>query len=288
MIIDCHSHIWPSVGRLGRAEGFSCLVGDGEGSASTDGHWASCQPANGVCVLGFVSNHLNAEISNDSIGEYVAGHSGRMVGFAGIDPTSGDCLDDVRKFHDDSAFAGLTLSPACQGIHPCDTRVMRVYELAEELGMPIYVLQGEKLPSEAVLPYAEPALLDEVARTFGSLTLVISHLGFPWLEETVSLLGKHANVYADLAGLAERPWQAYRSLICAHEQGVIGKLLFASDYPAQTVKSAAEALYNVNKFSMASLLPAVPREQLRSIIERDSSVLLGLSASAQEAVVTED
>ena len=72
-------------------------------------------------------------------------------------------------------------------------------------------------------------------------------------------------------------WQTYRSLTLAYESGVIEKLLFGSDFPTHTVKNAAEALYNINKITLDSVLPAVPREQVRSIVERNSLELLGLS-----------
>jgi len=37
-----------------------------------------------------------------------------------------------------------------------------------------------------------------------------------------------------------------------------------------------ESLYNLNKLTIDSVLPAIPREQLRGIVERDSLSLLGL------------
>ena len=236
-----------------------------------------------VLVLGFVSDYLQAEIPNRLIGEYVTAHENRMLGFAGLDPTRRQAPDEARRLYEQECFCGLTLSPACQGFHPCDTRAMRIYELAEELRTPLYFLQGESLPDAAILAYAQPVLLDEVARTFPSLTMVISHLGFPWVEQTLSLLAKHDHVYADIAGLISKPWQAYRMLTLAYEYGVIEKLLFASDFPSCTVKSAAESLYNLNKITLDSVLPAVPREQLRSIVERNSLMPLGLAAPSVTA-----
>ena len=286
MIIDVHSHIWPSRSQLGRAEGFSCLACPQITSSSPQDHLAAAELAEVVFVLGFVSEHLDAHIPNDLISNYLADHPGRLIGFAGVDPTAADCLDQVRRFHDGRVFAGLTLSPPCQGFHPTDTRAMMLYELAQQLSIPLYFLQGEVLPSQAMLEYAQPALIDEVARTCPDLKIVISHLGYPWIDQTVALLAKHPNVYADLAGLTNRPWHAYRSLTLAHEYRVTGKLLFASDFPSCTVKNAVEALYNLNKIALDSSLPAVPREKIRAIIERDSLSLLGLSPVSSAAPVT--
>ena len=275
MIIDCHSHIWPSRADLGLAVQFSCLAQPHCDTAQPNQHFDGIEPAVISIILGFVSEYLNARISNHLISKYVKAHPRQLIGFAGIDPTDKKCGGQLRQLHDEG-FAGLTLSPACQGFHPCDTRGMQLCEIALELSMPVYFLQGITLPRRACLEYAQPQFLDEIARRFTDLKIIVSHLGYPWIEQTISLLAKHPNVYADVAGLARSPSLAYRSLILAYECGVIEKLLFASDFPSLTVKTTIDSLYNLNKITLDSLLPAVPREHLRGIIERNSLSLLGL------------
>lgn len=295
MIIDCHSHVWPSLAKLGMAGDFSCLAPGRSGklpdsaSADIERHRASSDPAQMTLVLGFVSNLLNAEIPNDFISRYVASDPGRLTGFAGVDPTSlGNLAEKLEQLQQEGNFAGITLSPTCQGFHPCHTRAMQLYEAAQKMAMPIYFLYGEILPSQAILDYSQPSALDEVARAFPDLKMIISHLGFPWVEQAIALLAKHPNIFADVAGLTDKPWQAYRSLTLAYEYGVMGKLLFASDFPSHTVKVAAESLYNLNKITLDSVLPAVPREQLRSIVERDSLPLLGLTCPKSDSPATQD
>jgi predicted TIM-barrel fold metal-dependent hydrolase len=119
-------------------------------------------------------------------------------------------------------------------------------------------------------------LLDEVAREFPDLRIVISHLGYPWVEEAVAILGKHRNVYADVAGLLRRPWLAYRSLLAAYEYDVLDKLLFASDFPYRSPAACIESLYTVNQLSHGTNLITIPRERLRGIVECDALDLLGI------------
>jgi len=120
-------------------------------------------------------------------------------------------------------------------------------------------------------------LFDEVARSFPKLRLVIAQMGHPWVDETICLLGKHNNVYADVSGLLGRPWQAYNALVSAHQSQVIDKLLFGSDFPYTVVPDCIEALYSINQFSQGTNLPVVPRESLRGVVERDALGLLGIS-----------
>lgn len=101
-------------------------------------------------------------------------------------------------------------------------------------------------------------------------------MGQPWVDETITLLGKHQNIYADVSGLLGRPWQAYNALVCAYQYDVIDKLLFGSDFPYTSANECIEALYSINQIAQGTNLPVVPRESLRGIIERDALSLLGL------------
>ena len=116
------------------------------------------------------------------------------------------------------------------------------------------------------MEFARPYLIDEVAREFGDLKIVISQLGYPWTDETLVLLGKHSNVYADLSGLLQHPWHAYNTLLSAYQDGVIDKVLFGSNFPYTSAAECIEALYSFNQFCHGTNLPTVPREQLRQMV----------------------
>ena len=106
--------------------------------------------------------------------------------------------------------------------------------------------------------------------------MIIAQFGQPWIDETVCMLGKHANVYADISGMLSRTWQAYQALVTAYQNGVTDKLLFGSDFPYTNAADCIEALYSINQIAQGTNLPVVPREALRGIVERDTLNLLGL------------
>jgi predicted TIM-barrel fold metal-dependent hydrolase len=153
---------------------------------------------------------------------------------------------------------------------------MRVYAEAEKLGMPILVHPVGQYTEQSKLEYARPYLLDEIARSFPRLPIIISQLGQPWVDETICLLGKHSNVYADVSGMLSRTWQAYGALVSAHQHQVIDKLLFGSDFPYTSATECIESLYSINQLAQGTNLPVIPREALRGIVERDTLGLLGL------------
>jgi uncharacterized protein len=293
MIVDCHTHIWQSPDQLGQldlgdlprsaAKRFPRFASGGKATwrgvpaADPDHHWAQSSVVDKSIVLGFKSKYLQAEIPNSYVAEYVNRFPQKLIGFAGIDPTERSALDELRAAREHLLLRGVTLSPANQDFHPADSRAMRLYAEAERLNMPILLHPVGQFTEQSKLEFSRPYLLDEVARTFPKLRIIVAQLGQPWLEETICLLGKHPNVFADVSGLLSRPWHAYNALVAAHESQVIEKLLFGSDFPYTSVTDCIEALYSINQLAQGTNLPVVPREALRGIVERDTLGLLGLA-----------
>jgi predicted TIM-barrel fold metal-dependent hydrolase len=106
--------------------------------------------------------------------------------------------------------------------------------------------------------------------------MVIAHMGHPWIGETLSLIRKHPQLFADISALYYRPWQFYNALVLAMEYGVLHKLLFGSDYPVTTPASTIEALQKVNDVTRGTGLPRIPEERIEQMIHRDTLGLLGL------------
>jgi len=290
VIVDCHTHIWQTPDQLGQMD-----LGEQRQlrarparhstprsawrtipAADPDHHWKQTAAVDKSIVLGFKSRYLRAEIPNRYVAEYVSRYPQKLIGFAGIDPTERGAAEEVQIAKNDLHLRGITLSPANQDFHPSDSRAMRVYEEAERLGMPIVIHPSGQFTEESKLEYGRPYLLDEVARTFPKLRIIIAQLGQPWVDETICLLGKHPNVLADVSGLLSRSWQVYNALVSCYQAGVIDKLLFGSDFPYTNAEECIESLYSINQLAQGTNLPVVPREALRGIVERDALGLLGL------------
>lgn len=294
MIIDCHTHIWQSPDQLGDgalAELSRTTVISGQKmrllpQADTANHLLAVEPVDRAFVLGFKSRYLGAEIPNEYISDYAREHADKIIGFAGIDPTDDDAVDQVSHAQQTLGLKGLCICPAAQDFHPSDTRAMAVYERAAALRLPIIFYAGTHLSPKTKMEYARPHLLDEVARSFPNLKLFVGHLGYPWVDETLVLMGKHHNVYSDVSGLLRRPWIAYDALVRAYQFQVIEKLLFGSDFPFTTAGECIETLYTINQMAMGTNMPTVPRESLRGIVERDALKLLGIDAPAGKMLAT--
>lgn len=294
MIVDCHTHIWQSPEQLGDVDwgdvprapkprsfrptnprsGLRTLP-----AADPDYHLAQATAVDKTIVLGFKSRYLNAEIPNRFLADYVNRFPQKLIGFAGIDPTAADALDELRTAHEDLHLRGLTIAPANQDFHPADTRAFTIYAEAEKLNMPILIHAGNQFTHQGKMEFARPYLFDEVARAFPKLRLILAQMAQPWIDECIALLAKHPFIYADVSGLLARPWQAYNALVNAYQHDVIDKLLFGSDFPYRNAAECIEAIYSINQFAQGTNLPIVPRESLRSIVERDAPNILGLTSA---------
>lgn len=291
MIVDVHTHIWQTPDQLGNldlgntqrsARRRPVRINGQKGqwrsvpAADADHHLAQSTTVDKTIVLGFKSRYLQAEIPNQYVAEYVNRFPQKLIGFAGIDPTEKAASQEVVTAKEELHLRGITVSPANQDFHPTDSRAMRVYAEAEMLGMPVLFHPSGQFTEQSKLEYGRPYLLDEVARNFPNLRIVIAQLGQPWVDETICILGKHSQVFADVSGLLSRPWQAYNALVSAYQHGVIDKLLFGSDFPYTNASECIETLYSINQLAQGTNLPVVPREALRGIVERDTLALLGL------------
>ncbi len=279
MMIDMHTHIWSSMDQLGdelagrlrarRAQHWGQLDG------SREAHEAAMTCVSGSVVVGFRSAMLGAEVPNEYIADYVARSPGRRIGFGGVDPMMKDAVAQVDRAAS-LGLAGVAVAPPCQGFHPTHSDAMRVYERCAELELPIFVLQQEPMPRSAIMEFGHPGAWDEVARALPELRIVISDLGYPWMDELFVLLSKHERVYATLSAVCSRPWQLYGALLSASNLGVMQKLFFGSGYPFNTPEKAIEALYTVNSACHGTQLPTISRASVREIVERDSLAVLGV------------
>lgn len=218
------------------------------------------------------------EETNKKLAKYVGRHTDKMVGFAAVEPDKDRAiLKNPKSIEDKLGFKGAVLHCSARGFHPTHTSAMRFYESAQELGLPVFFHNsGHALGPEAVLEYAQPYLLDEIARGFPELKMIIGSMGIPFIEQTLSMVARHRNVYADLTINPRNIWQTYNIVVAAYEHGIMNKLLFGSGFPSSNAGHCIETLLGFNMRLADTNLPTVPRGSIRNIIERDTLRLLGI------------
>lgn len=257
MIVDCHTHL-------------HCT----ERGPAVEEHRRACKDVDACFVLAGLSG--DREEANAELTAYV-GQTSKAYGFAAVNPLYDDIstkrLKSLRK---EERMVGLVLYCAEEDFHPAHSRALQLYEAAEELGLIVYFHNCPPFSPPAVLDFAQPWLLDEVARTFPRLRMIVGRMGLPFFHQTMCLLGKHENVYADLTIHPQKIWQVYNLVMGSYEAQVMDKLLFGSGFPYAEAGPCIEMLLGFNKMLADTHLPQVPREKLRSVVERDSLTALGI------------
>jgi len=264
MIVDCHTHISSAADDIETAE-----------------HLAAAEAVDACIVLAAADG--SSEGANKRLAEYVSRHREKLIGFAVVDPTKDKIgVNNLKSLIDKQGFDGVVLYCSACGFHPAHSRAMQFYESVGEVGVPVFFHNSGHLGSTAVLDYAQPYLLDEVARTFPGLKIVIGGMGAPFVEQTLEVAAKHKNVYADLTIRPSSVWQVYNIVVAAYERGVMDKLLFGSGFPFGSTQECMETLLGFNMLLADRNLPTVPRGNIRDIIERDALGLLGIKKDLAE------
>src|SRR5690606_28285591 len=151
-------------------------------------------------------------IPNELVAAHVSRAKDRLLFFASIDPLQPGFMEELRRCHADLGAVGVKLAPLYQGVHPLDARYRQIYSYCVMHGLPVLFHCGTSFVSGTPLDYSRPVHFDAVAVDFPELHMVLAHLGHPWEGETISVIRRHANVYADLSALYYRPWQFYNSM----------------------------------------------------------------------------
>lgn len=143
-----------------------------------------------------------------------------------------------EKLKRTNCIKGVKFYTGYQHFYPTDPRLESVYNLCAKLDLPVIFHNGalyEFPKSTAMLKYAKPIYVDEVAVSYPSTKFVITHTGFPDILETATIVSKNANVYTDLSGVIDEPscYEQYQSDLqkavnyypCLNE-----KAMFGTDY----------------------------------------------------------
>jgi predicted TIM-barrel fold metal-dependent hydrolase len=160
---------------------------------------------------------------------YQREHPGRFITSVGIDPRLGyEASRHVRIAVREYEIACIRIIPMFTGIAIDDKLAYPLYTAACDEGAVVSINVGVPGPMKPA-KLQRTILVDEVALAFPDLQIVMSHLGDPWISETIAMLIKHPNVYAMTAGWA--PKYIPEEVLRFAERRNPRKLMWASDYP---------------------------------------------------------
>ncbi len=292
MIVDVHSHIPTHEAEVGPDDvGTDPRIGAGVKLAGSLSEYVSAmevvdkalvfgiapRPDGGGSVgLDWGAGWDEGLNHNDIAAHVAAVNPDKFIPFMSLHPEQPDIDAEYDRAVGDLGCRGIKLALSYQAVDPMSDAAMRLFGRLEADGLPIVFHNGMSVASDAVLRYAHPLAMDEVAIRFPKLKMVLAHTSHPWYEDCMAVVRKHPNVWTDISGMPSRPWMAWRAMRVFHEFSATHKMLFGSDWTLWTPQETMNGLRAIPKFARDHNLPPVPEEEVEGIINRDSLELLGL------------
>ncbi|MBO0660970.1 amidohydrolase family protein [Jiella sp. MQZ9-1] len=188
-----------------------------------------------------VARHTPSQhLPNDDIAEIVALDPDRIVGIGAVDPIlqgEAAALAEITRAVRVLNLKGIDLEPGFGNPprHPDDQAYFPIYELAESLDVPIFLMSGPTTPNPR---YNDPSGIAAIAQSFPRLKIGVFHgswpnvhaiLGLAFRYETINLI---PDMYlfqpgSDLYVEAANGWLA-------------DQLLFGSSYPFRPIKQSID------------------------------------------------
>ena len=146
---------------------------------------------------------------------------------------------------------GLKLHPVSNRFLPDDRGLWAAYSKAAETAVPIlFHSGGAELAGYTQADYARPRNFGPVLQAFPKLTIVLAHLGNPFLDESEELARNHDNVYFDASAIislteTESGLSDVELVRLIHRIGV-DRVLFGSDWPWFSPQPGIERIKNLD------------------------------------------
>ncbi len=179
-----------------------------------------------------------AKSNNASVLEFVNKYPEKFIGFAGVDPHKGmAAVHNLNKMVNENGMCGASIDPYLAHIYVNDAKYYPTYAKCCELDVPVIISSGPAtLVPKAVIDHVAPRYIDFVARDFPELKIVVSHGGYPWVNEMITVTQRNPNVYLELSEYEFAPFsEAYFQAV----NTMIGdKVIYASAHPFEDFKIA--------------------------------------------------
>lgn len=221
----------------------------------------------------------DARTSPQQVAEFCSQDPSRFIGFGYVNAVQRGMGEEVLRQRHELGLHGLKLYPCSDGYKPDDTHAFKVYEAASSIGMPIMFHHAGMPVTYDHLYHTDPAQIDVIAECFPELQIVLAHIGYPRVDETLYVARKHKNVYCDISwpyGNVNHPSFTYllwKDLLTALNMGVMHKMIFGTDYPGVRQRPYVDMLMNINRYAPHSDLH-LPMDKVSNMMDKNIQPLL--------------
>ena len=125
---------------------------------------------------------------------------------------------------------GLKLHPVHGSFPPNDRMLYPIYAFCEREGISVVFHCGTSIFPGATNRYADPALIEDVARDFPDLTIILAHGGRGWWYDAAAFMAlMRENVWIEISGLPPKRLPDYYKNYDLER--LAQKMIFGTDWP---------------------------------------------------------
>jgi uncharacterized protein len=151
---------------------------------------------------------------------------GRFAGLALVDPRRGiDALRELDRRLADEWILGCYLHTHSFDLPFDAADYYPFYALAAQHDVPV-VMQAGVSGGMTASECGRPIGIDRAALYFTDTRFVLSHTGYPWVDEAIAMARKFANVFVGTASYPPRRWPPALVEFCASQ-----KVVFGTNFP---------------------------------------------------------
>lgn len=186
-----------------------------------------------------------AKSNNDSVIEFSSKYPDKFIGFVGLDPHKGmRAIEELKIAVSEHNIKGAAIDPYLAQIYVNDAKYYPIFAKCCELNIPLVITTGTAtLVPNAIIDHVAPRYIDFVARDFPELKIVVSHGGYPWVNEMIIVCQRNANVYLELSEYEAFPLSD--TYIQAVNTIIGDKVMFASAHPFVDFREAIKTYENM-------------------------------------------
>ncbi len=185
-----------------------------------------------ICAIitwSYRGQHPIEQTSVEEVVEVTDQYPDRLFGLYGVNPmTAMAGVAELERAVVEHRFKGVHIHPHGFDMAPDHAYYFPFYAKCQELGVPVVVSMGHTLD---IMPIenGRPARLDRAAIYFPDLAFVLTHTGWPWVEEAIAMAWKHPNVFLGTSAYAPKYWKPEMvKFINSHGQD---KVMWGTDFP---------------------------------------------------------
>lgn len=240
--VDAHCHIYPEQIASRAVAGTDVFYGTKALCAGTVSDMMQRARAVGIdhaLVQSVATAPKQVKSINAFIADRVEKSQGFLTGLGTLHPDSEDQREDVRHLVE-LGLRGVKLHPDIQKFKIDDYRMLKIFELCEEEGLPILLHTGDNR-----FDYSNPNRLAPILEIYKNLTIIGAHFG-GWTvwDEALETLSPFSNFFVDCS--SSFPFisaQKVKSLIRGYGAD---RVLFGTDYPMWEPQTEIDALLSLD------------------------------------------